>query len=1310
MVQAFPFSGVLNYDDPDEVVPSVHHRDALNIVFRGTLPNLRAENTPGTREKVNPFLVNDGNNLTIGRFYDSKNNRIYIFNYRSDDKKAIYMYDTVAASFVRIAEEGVNVEAGALGFTETPIIHINIIYGDSAQGDILCYLNSNGIPKKINIQRAISGGYGTIQASYMDIAKEPSDRPPVCVYEDDPSNTVNNLRKRLFRFKIRWVFDDQDKSVTSSQSEMPLPASPFDQAIDADPTKNCRIAVTYQTGPENVKRIEILASNSLGNVMSDWYLVSSLEKDVEGIPDNDIATFLFYNDKGYQYINVDESNQLYDYVPLSAQAQALLNGNTLAYGNVTEGYANLTNFSNGTNTSTINVSYAVSYAGVYFYSLVAGQEGKSGFGSGNIHIVVRGLISQQSSSSDTFVVYFTDNSAIGYTVQPGDDAAAVINGLRNEAIADGFTIVSVGSNDLYIFKTGIQLARTYITSNYILNSLFNSSLFAYDWSSKYGFGLVYLDEKGRSNGVVFTNGFSVQSIPYSENNSGGDITKFQASIYHRPPDWAYYFQWVRTKNLSKQTFVQWISDRTFKDSTVIANLVKYAYISIASLNVFKTDNPGSPLGYTFAAGDRIRFFKRFNVDGTTANLYGNSRDYEIVASPINPTINGVEQIGQFIKIVLPSTNGTFDFGSGFDNYFIELYTPAQPVANNLNLYYEFGERYAIANAGLSDRFHQGMLQNQTSDLATPATYDFIKGDAYIRSRSIQTGNVYKWDVSQGSLSDTNYFLFGLNFAGSTYNTPGVTGNSVPIVPLTNSFNPSGDSRSFLNVTPLTVFTVSGTVTLNFTTSLTGDSWSLYVYNIYSDVYTLVQSLDCSSAGAYVFNITSVQYLGNTSSSITLENDRVFFIAKSDLRNPFFGTGGKRDVTILSGELKFTVDHVITQRCIDPNFSDYFASLVNSNGRAWFFDPNANQVTYPVMYRWSLSYQTNTNINQTNRFYEENMDEVERSHGSLKRMISRGRVLTFFQERKCAWTAVYNKAISENLGGNQLITTDSIITKNNVQYYDGDFGVGNQPDSVVQSGFVYYFTDPIRGKQLRLSRDGITDLSEVYKTQTWAAINIPKYLNFNNYTHGGRSRITGTFNVRKDNVGEYLCVLQPGTFGDEIIVGQTMGFDEIRNSFTSLYSFAPECIVCAETTLYSWVNGRMYIHDQTAADTMNKFYGVSYDSFIKRAFNAGLISKKSWESLTEIANSIWDCPEIYTNAMSYGDTPQQSNLISQDFENKESNFSASFQMDINSVGGISDGDVLKGNLIVIKFRATNPNSLSTLSAINLYFIDSPLTNR
>lgn len=1289
MAQAFPFSGFMNYDDPDEVINPTHHRDGRNISFKGTLPNLQVQNVPGTIAISNPLLPLTGTNKNIGKLYDPIGKRIFFFNFNSSGNHGIYLFNTLLATFQRLVEVGINTTGDPLAFTVNGIISsINIIYGDSTQGQILCYVDSLGRPSKINVTRALASGYGTIQRSFLNIIKEPADIPPSVAYENDSANTVNNCRKKLFRIKVRWVFDDQDKAVTSSQSEMPLPFAAFDQAVDTDPTKNCRIAIVYPTGPSNVRKIEIIISNSLGNIMSDFYLVASLDKSVENIPNNDIATYLFYNDKAYTYIDINESNQLFDYVPISCGAQALLNGNVLSYGNITEGYPNLTNFSDGTTTSNITSSTRPYYYGELFTRLVANQDGKSGFGTGNIHIVLRGVIIASVFSVDTYTVYMTDGTNITYTASVGDDAAAVIEGLRVNAISKGYAIVSVGSNDLVVEKATISLARTLITSDYINNSLLNMSVTAYDWSSKYAWGIVYFDREGRTNGAVYTSGFSVNSAPYTE----GEPNKpsFNASIYHQPPTWAYYYQWVRTKNLSKQNLVQWVTDRTFKDTVALTGTIKYAYLSIESLNVFVRNNPGSPLGYSFLAGDRVRFFKRFNPDNSTANLYGNSRDYEIVASLTNPQINGEEKIGQFVKIILPATDGTFDFGNGFDNYFIEIYTPAQSVANNLNLYYEYGQRYAVGDPALSTRFHQGELQNQEYQVQ-PATFEFNRGDYYLRLRAIQTGNVYLYNVESGGTGSIDTVLIGLNFQGSTYNDSNITAQSVPFVPLTGSFNPGADSRWFLKAIANTTFKIEGTITFSFQESHSGDNWRIYLENRYGEQFNIVPSFDASTASTHTFVINS---------SITLEDDRIFLIAASNISQ-------ERVLVFVSSNLTFTVDHLISQRCIDPNFSDYFASSVNSNGRAFVFDENANQVTYPDLYRWSLAYQRNTNINQTNRFYPQNFDEVDRSFGAIMRMMVWDRVLTFFQERKCGWTGVYQRFISSSDGSSNLVTTDSIITSNNVQYYAGDYGVGNQGDAVTQSGFVYYFPDPIKGDILRLSRDGITVLSELYKMKTYTGRVLPEYLKNNTYTYGGNARITGVFNVRKDNVGEYLCVLQRGNSMSGVVGDETLAFDESKNSFTSFYDFAPDNMVCAENVLYSFYAGVLYSHNSGAK---NVFYGQYFDPTITRVLNQNLLQKKTFISHTQVGNVCWDCPMIYTNQVSYGSTVQQSVLIPEDFKRLEADFSASFLRDTNSIGSLINGEVLKGNFIVMKFRAKSATGLVTLSGILLEYNDSPYNNR
>lgn len=1267
------FSGAMNLDDPIEVLGKGFHRDARGIVFKGTIPNRRAEVVNGNVAVINPLLPITGVNKTICQLYDSKNKRIFFLNYNSNGSHGIYVYNTISATFQRLIEVGVNAVGDPLDFSPESHSNIDILYGDSAQGDILFFVDSNGVPSKINVDRAISGGYGNIERTFLDVAKEPSDIPPYVVYEDDPTVTVNNLRKKLFRVKVRWCFDDQDKSITSSQSGMPIPPSAFDQAIDTDPTKNCRLAITYQTGPSNVKKVEILVSNSLGNVMSDYYLVASIDKASQNISSNDVSTYLFYNDKGYDNINDKESVQLQDYVPQTAASQTFLNGSVPAYGNITEGYPNVTNFAFGSDSSYVESSLkAPFYFGNTFTYLVANQNGKSGFSIGEIHIVVRGHVFSPASTLDTYYVYMEDGSDVSYTLSVGDDAAAIIEGLRVDALSKGYTIISNSSNDLYIEKSGVSLARTFIDSGYAIQETNNTSFEAYDWLSKYGYGLVYFDAKGRTNGVVYVDGFSVSSSAYTENNLPNDKPLFTARIYHEPPAWAYYFHWVRTSDLTKSKTQQWITDRTFKDTTTLAGQVKYAYVSIESLNDFVEKNPGSPLGYGFTSGDRIRFFKRYNSDGTTANLYGDTKNFEVVASLVNPTINGEVKSGQFIKFILPPTDGNFDFGvSGFANYFIELYTPAQSVASGLNLYHEFGERYAIAYPGTSNRFHQGMLQNQIPNTNTPAVYDFLNGDYYIRLRSVQAGNVYAYNLTSGNMT-AGRFLFGLTFVDSTYVDPDITAQNEPFANISGNtpsggISPGSDPRWFLRANTIKQFRIQTNIIINFTTSIPGDTWRIFTLNRYNERNYLA-TFDASSAGTYTFPLDFYQ---------TLEDDRIFLVAE----------GGERPFNVFSSSFTASIDHVLTQRMIDKNFSDYFISAVNSNGRSWVFDPDANQINYPVMYRYGLAYQTNTSINQTNRFYPENFDEANRANGSIMKLAQLDNQLIIFQERKIGHTGVYQRNITNASQDNQLITSDVIITPNNVQYYKGDkgdIGVGNQPTGVVRGGYGFYGVDPVKNIIWRLSLDGITDISELYKVKTWASDNLPKYLNPTNYQFGGVQKVFGTLNLRPDNISEYLLLAQGGSSA-----GETLAFEENNNMFPSKYDVDCDCIVCAENVMYYFKMGRLW---KQSDSVYNNFFSVQYAASLLIPFNDQMAVKKNFLAIAYQSSLVWSAPvngDVETDTVnSQTLLRQQSRIMAQDFDSLENpNRYASFNRDVNSMSDVGvalwEGDDLNGHYVLVR---------------------------
>lgn len=1285
MVQVFNFHAIQNQDDsPDMQVPG-QHLFALNGRFKGLPGKYRFENIEGNT-LINNVFLQSGTNICIGAKYDQVRNRIYYAIYNSNGNHSIYMLAVATGIISIIIQQGTNTSGTVLDFTADPIIlNWNIVYGDSTQGDSLYWINTKRNPCQINIDRAISGGYGQIQRSYIDVCREVPEIPPQVIYQNDPAITVNNLRKKLFKFKYRFIFDDNTKSVWTAHSEVPLPLNPFDHAVDSDPTQNCVIPIVVQTGKFNVKKIEIAGSVSLGTTFSDFFSIIVLDKTILNIPSDEITTYLFYNDQAYIDVDPTESILQYDDVPLEVNAQELLNGNTLFYGGIKKNYPNLTLqlytvVSSGTNSDLTTTLWVLFFAA---------QGGESVYGVGNIHIVVYGNVIY----SCNYKITFADGSNISFTCGFPDTTANVILGLKAAATTAGFTIISFDANNLLIFKSNTQLALTTITP--IIDAvLTNSTWFVYDWWGRDSFGLQYFDQKGRPIGGVQTNSIlSIQTIPYQQVGGVPQIENLQISISHTPPTDSFYYHIVRSKNLAENGFVYWVSDRTLKDASPAPDSYLYAYISIANLNTFVKNNSASPLGYTFIANDRIRFVKRYNGDGTTANLYTN-KDYEIVDSPQNPTVNGVAYTGQFIKIVLPTTDATFDFGTGvFNNYLIKLYTPAQPVANGLNVYYEFSERYAIVNPGTGQRFHQGGIQNQNINTNAPAIINLKKGDVYFRTRVINTGVelIYQITGGYGLDSSAGRCTLGCTIQTTSYNDPNiVTGNS-PFNSIAGFDIATNMDRYILRIISGTyTFRIIGTLIITFTDNRPGDVYQFLLINNSNINFPLSPVFDSSVAGTYSFNVDTTFTMNS--------GDRMFIFGYSISNDDHTRSMAQTTLTVTSQQ-------VFTQGITDPNFSDYFQSSVNSNGRPWVIDPDARQTYFPALVQWGKAYEPDTNINAINRFYPSDFDEIDLSRGSILRFKVRERICRVFQERGNGQFGVYSKFIQDSSGQNQLTTTDSIITPNNIQYYSGEFGMANHPESLVSGKIQDYFVDPLRGYQCRLSGDGIIPISELYKGQYTIRDMLLPYNKTWPRSDSSNAKILGAYNYRDE---EYVCALQTGTIGTAILPPFTFSFNETRNAYCSYFDYNPEFLLSAEDVIYSFLNGKIYSHNNST--TRCNFYGSQFPVNIIVALNLNLIEKKTWISVGELSNVVWECPLIYSNVQSYPGQRQESSLIGSDFVSLESMWHASFFRDLHSIGGIFDGDSLKGNVLTINFQVQSASQLVWLTEIIVKYIDSPLTSR
>jgi hypothetical protein len=1285
--EQYPFIGALDLDTPIEVFKRGFLSDARNVIFR----NGRYENMPGTRALTVPLPA--GTNGSIGAKYDINNHRIFDFNWNSNGDHAIYVTDTLTEVTETVISDGTVLAFDA----DFPISSIDILYGDEVQGDVLYWINSQGVFCQININQALNGDYGSYRASYLNVIKEPASIPPGVVYEDDATVTVNNLRKQLFVFKTQPQFNNYDRSVWSAWSEVPLPIDASDPQVDADPTKNSVIVLAIQTGPPNVKQIRIGAAIGQGTAFGDFFEIDLLDKATLGIPDDDIYLYRFRNDQAYIDINVPESTLEYDRIPLKAGAMVLLNGDTPAVGDITEGYDNLSSLGNTAATAGVE-EYRRTQPKVLFQ---VAQNGNSiGTAGDNIHAVVAGTI----TAGDSFSIY-TTNYIINYIAFVSDTPALVITGLAAAATSAGFTVVSSDANNLYISQAAQQLIR-YLLEPFNEPLGANDASFAFDWWSREALALTYFDGEGRTNGSQITTGLTFVTLGYSESVGGlPEIPLISASIYHQPPVWAKYYEWVRTKNLSKSKILQWISDRTFKDDIASADGYLYAYISIENLNQYIKDKPAAAfLAYDFAPNDRIRFIKLYPFGADTTPVIETDKDYQIQQQVLNPVINGIQYQGQFLKIYLPATDEFFDFGQqykvptlnkiDYSNYFIELYTPAVSATENLNTYYEFSERYAIGNPGTSTRFHQGMLQNQSPDYSLPATFEFSQGDFYVRWRTIHAAPELVFSFLECDLTSDDIPPVNLD---SGFNSAGYTAKSCIQADL--PVDPAASDNWIINITDGQAYTfnIKGNLHMRATNNSSVER-SLELIAVKAD--NTQTSITLFATATPITEGTVYDVVVDTQFVLTAGYVKVFVV-----------TAGFDDDFILhisSGVLTITdANRIFDQLVIDPNFSDSFHSAVNSNGRPWVFNINARQTRFPVMMRYGLNYEVDTNINNSNRFYPQNFDTYNNTYGNIVRFTQYGKELRVYQYRKCGSVGVYARWVKQQDGSNQLITSDTIITQNNIYYLQGEFGIGNQSMGLAHADFVDYFPDPVKGYLCRRSLDGVTAISDLYKAQTWAGNNLPPYLNSYPYAYGGYAKILGVFQFNKDRSGDYLCYAQGAMYGLYNLASEALVFNEQDNMFRAKVDQVPDMVVCGENKLYSWQAGQMYVHDNT--DAYGTFYGTPNDAVVDFPLREPDSVNKSQTALAYAAPypqymidvPKWIAPNMGDVSTSLG---QISNLIDEDFEFENGMYHGALQTDYNSPGGVNDGDQLQG--LWLRLRLSNSSQqLTWLSNVYLNYLIS-----
>jgi len=320
---------------------------------------------------------------------------------------------------------------------------------------------------------------------------------------------------------------------------------------------------------------------------------------------------------------------------------------------------------------------------------------------------------------------------------------------------------------------------------------------------------------------------------------------------------------------------------------------------------------------------------------------------------------------------------------------------------------------------------------------------------------------------------------------------------------------------------------------------------------------------------------------------------------------------------------------------------YNNTNVDYGVRAYLVDEEPNSSIRFNSLIYSGIFNSRTGINNTNVFSvgEDITKSADPANGSIQKLYAEDTNLNIFQENKVSRALIDKDAIYSAEGQGSAVSTLNLVIGQIVPYA-GNFGISKNPESFAVYGYRKYFVDKNRNAVLRLSQDGITEIS-----------NYGMYDYFRDQL-GNLSSTEKALGAWDIYTKQYVVSLQ----GQNIpVVGsnsyQTLSFDESVLGWTTRYTYKPEQIFSVKNKYYSVYEGKVWQHNYSsnANDNRSIFYDTYSDSSITFIFNPNVSASKVFKTINYEGSTGWEVSE-FNAARSFGLT-DISNSIRPDINNE-----------------------------------------------------------
>ena len=350
--------------------------------------------------------------------------------------------------------------------------------------------------------------------------------------------------------------------------------------------------------------------------------------------------------------------------------------------------------------------------------------------------------------------------------------------------------------------------------------------------------------------------------------------------------------------------------------------------------------------------------------------------------------------------------------------------------------------------------------------------------------------------------------------------------------------------------------------------------------------------------------------------------------------------------------------------------------------------------------YSGIFNSRTGVNNTNQFSvgQDITRSADPANGSIQLLYAEDTNLIIFQEDKVS-RALIDKDAIYSAEGNASITS-SLQVIGQIVAYAGEYGISTNPESFAVYGYRKYFTDKKRGAVLRLSRDGMTEISS-YGMHDFFRDEL-----------ADATKVVGGWN---SHTKDYVLSLQ--TNSDY----KTATFDEGVLGWTSFSSYKPSHIFSLSNVFYTFnqdvdINnnlGRLYQH---YLGPYAKFYGVTYGSDVTIVLNSQPSVVKNFKTINYEGGPGWELESMVASStdktLPIGKYVFQENLASLEnqiwsntFKKKEDKYFANL---INN-SPATNGEILYGaDMSGIKgFYSTVKMSISPITQFDTSAIKKEL---